>query len=114
AGDDLGGVGDSLVHRIRGASSDRVFVAGFVAELRALLLSESDGVRRLATRLAGALLARRRATVQDLLGEELLSTGFSMLEHPLAVAAAAGESGGRAGPACYSVDPASEEEASAE
>lgn len=95
----LHGMRESLVHRLRG-SSGRAFVAGFVAELRGLLLSDSDNVRKLATRLAGALLARRRTAVQELLGEELLSTGFSMLEHPL---------GGEA-----SFDPVSEDEALAE
>lgn len=76
------GMRESIVHRLRG-SSGRAFIAGFVAELRGLLLSDSDNVRKLATRLAGVLLARRRSAVQELLGEELLSTGFSMLEHPL-------------------------------
>lgn len=90
---------ESLVHRLRG-SSGRAFVAGFVAELRDMLLSENDNVRKLATRLAGALIARRRSTVQELLGEELLSTGFSMLEHPF---------GGE-----MSFDPVSEDEAVAE
>lgn len=76
------GMRESLVYRLRG-STGRAFIAGFVAELRGLLLSDSDSVRRLATRLAGDLVARRRSAVQELLGEELLSTGFSMLEHPL-------------------------------
>lgn len=75
------GMREALVYRLRG-STDRAFVAGFVAELRGLLLSDSDRVRKLATWLAGALLARRRSAVQELLGEELINTGFSMLEHP--------------------------------
>lgn len=75
------GMREALVYRLRG-STDRAFVAGFVAELRGLLLSDSDRVRKLATWLAGALLARRRTAVQELLGEELINTGFSMLEHP--------------------------------
>lgn len=95
----VNGLRESLVHRLRG-SSGRAFVAGFVAELRDMLLSDNDNVRKLATRLAGALIARRRAAVQELLGEELLSTGFSMLEHPF---------GGE-----MSFDPISEDEALAE
>lgn len=105
AGDDAGGVVESLVYRMRGTSSDQAFVAGFLAELRALLLSDSDSVRKLATRLTSALLARRRAAMQELLGEDLLSTGFSMLEHSLG-------SGGGGGNA--SLAPATDEEAVAE
>ena len=114
--DYAGGVGeDSLVYRLRGGSSDRAFVVGFVAELRALLLSDSDSVRKLATRLAGALLARRRAAMQDILGEELLSTGFSMLEHPLSGGSGGGggeDKRGDGGDALF--DPAADEEAVAE
>lgn len=111
AGDDAGGVAESLVYRMRGTSSDRAFVAGFLAELRALLLSDSDTVRKLATRLTSALLARRRAAMQELLGEELLSTGFSMLEHALSSGGGGGDGGGGGG---ASFAPATEEEAIAE
>ncbi|CAM9784957.1 unnamed protein product, partial [Ectocarpus fasciculatus] len=114
AGDDGGaGVAESLVYRLRGAASDRAFVAGFVAELRALLLSDSESVRKLSTRLAGTLLARRRATVQELLGEELLSTGFSMLEPPPPppLVDGGGAEGAGGGTVLY---PAADEEAAAE
>lgn len=111
AGDDAGGVIDSLVYRMRGTSSDQAFVAGFVAELRALLLCDCESVRKLATRLTGALLARRRAAMQELLGEDLLSTGFSMLEHSSGSGGGWGEGGGGGG---ASLAPATDEEAVAE